>query len=218
VRHFHVMIIEKLTVGPIQENCYIVGDEQSGEGFIIDPGYEADRIVAKVRELNLKVDKIINTHAHVDHVCAVQPIKKQLGATFYMHPHERFHFENLVEHASMFGMPNVQVPTIDVELSDGDTIDCGLLSVRVIFTPGHAPGHCMLAVGEDFFCGDLVFAGSIGRTDLPGCDHNDMIKSLEEAILPLPDSTRLHPGHGESTTMAVERKYNPFLQGLMART
>lgn len=217
------MIIEQLTVGPIQENCYIVGDEQTREGFIVDPGYEASRILEVVKQLGLTITKIINTHAHVDHICAVQPLKDALAerpllrrVPFYLHPEERMHLPELVEHAAMFGMFDVKAPTVDFDLADGDVIECGPLSIEVTHTPGHTPGHCLLRVGDDVFCGDLIFAGSIGRVDLPGGDHEAMIESLERHILTLADAVRLHPGHGESTTVALERQYNPFLRGLRA--
>jgi hydroxyacylglutathione hydrolase len=208
------MIIDKLVVSPLQENCYIVGDEETGVGIIIDPGDEARRIVARVHELGLTVTQIINTHGHVDHVAAVQDVKEALGASFYLHPGDGMYLEETVEHAKMFGMMDARVPTIDVALADGDVIPFGALGVKVIHTPGHSPGGCLLHIGADVFCGDLVFSGSIGRTDLAGGDYATILESLEQRILTLPDDTRLHPGHGPSTTVAVERQYNPFLQGL----
>lgn len=211
------MIIEMLTVGPIQENCFIVGDEDTGTGIIIDPGYETERILETVQRLNLRIDKIVNTHAHVDHVCAVQDVKEALGAQFYLHPDEQMHFEHLIEHAAMYDMPDARIPIVDSDLSDGDEITCGSLTFKAILTPGHSPGHCMLRVGDDIFCGDLIFAGSIGRTDLPGADHEKMIESLERAIMTLPGYIRLHPGHGETTMAAIEQECNPFLRGLTPR-
>jgi glyoxylase-like metal-dependent hydrolase (beta-lactamase superfamily II) len=123
----------------------------------------------------------------------------------------------IVEDGEMFGLFGARVPTVDVFLSDGDKIPFGSLTLGVIHVPGHSPGGCLLQVGSDVFCGDLVFSGSIGRTDLPGGNHAAIIDSLERAILSLPDDTRLHPGHGPSTTVAVERRLNPFLQGLKSR-
>ncbi len=212
------MIIEKVTVSPLLENCYIVGDEATKTGVIIDPGDEADRILRRVAALGLKVDKIINTHGHVDHVCAVQAVKEALDAKFYLHPGERVHLPRLLESAAMFGICGARIPDVDFDLANGDRIPIGNLMLRVVHTPGHTPGHCILIVDQDVFCGDLIFAGSIGRTDFPGGDYPTIVESLETAILSLPEETRLHPGHGPATTVAVEKQFNPFLRGLSART
>jgi glyoxylase-like metal-dependent hydrolase (beta-lactamase superfamily II) len=211
------MILEKVTVSPLLENCYIVGDENTGDGVIIDPGDEADRILRKVAALGLSIGKIINTHGHVDHVCAVQAIRETLGAKLHLHPAESMHLPRLIESAAMFGISEARVPEVDVFLADGDVIEIGRLTMRVAHTPGHTPGHCILIVGQDVFCGDLIFSGSIGRTDFPGGDYQTIIASLERSILTLPDETRLHPGHGPATTVAVEKQYNPFLRGLKPR-
>ena len=211
------MILEKITVSPILENCYIIGDEVTKQGIIIDPGDEADRILRRVDALGLRIDKIVNTHAHVDHVCAVQAVKEALGAKFYLHPAETMHLPRLLESAAMFGISDARVPEVDVALNDGDVIAFGSHELKVVNTPGHTPGHCILIVGEDVFCGDLIFAGSIGRTDFPGGDYPTILASLESAILTLRGESRLHPGHGPSTTVAVEREYNPFLRGLSPR-
>lgn len=211
------MLLEKITVSPLLENCYIVADENTREGIVIDPGDEADRILRKVETLQLKIDKVINTHAHVDHVCAVQTVKEALGAKFYLHPAETIHLPRLLESAAMFGISNARIPVVDFDLKDGDVIRFGAHEMRVVHTPGHTPGHCILVVDSDVFCGDLVFASSIGRTDFPGGDYPTILESLESAILTLAGETSLHPGHGPSTTVAVEKEYNPFLRGLSAR-
>jgi glyoxylase-like metal-dependent hydrolase (beta-lactamase superfamily II) len=210
------MRIEKLIVSSLQENCYIVGDEDARVGVIIDPGDEARRILDTVEELGWTIDKIVNTHGHVDHIAAAQEVKEALGAKLYLHPGDEMYVPETVESAAMFGMLAARVPTVDVFLSDGDKIAIGSLTMCVIHAPGHSPGGCLLRIGSDVFCGDLVFSGSIGRTDLPGGDYAAIIDSLERHVLSLPDDTRLHPGHGPSTTVAVERSLNPFLQGLRA--
>lgn len=211
------MIIERLVVSPIQENCYIVGDESTMAGVVIDPGDEADRIVATVRRLGLTVEKIVNTHGHVDHIAAAEIVKKALGARLYLHPGDEMYLPNIVETAAMFGLSDASTPVVDEFLSDGDVVEVGSLQIQVTHAPGHTPGHCVLRIDGDVFCGDLIFSGSIGRTDLPGGDYQTIIESLERTVLTLPDETRLHPGHGPSTTVAVERRFNPFLQGLMPR-
>jgi len=210
------MIIEKLVVSPLQENCYIVGDEETHAGAVIDPGDEAARIITRVAELGLTVRHVINTHGHVDHISAAQDIKEALGAKLYLHPGDTMYLDETVEHAKMFGISGARAPSVDVWLNDGDAIAIGKLTITVIHAPGHSPGGCLLQLGSDVFCGDLIFAGSIGRTDLPGGDYETILESLEQKILTLPDDTRLHPGHGPATTVAVERQYNPFLQGLGA--
>jgi glyoxylase-like metal-dependent hydrolase (beta-lactamase superfamily II) len=211
------MIVEKLVVGPLQENCYIVGEDDSGEGIIIDPGDEAQRIVAAAQRLGLTVRAIVNTHGHVDHIAAAQAVKETLGARLYLHPGDLRYLPDTVEQGAMFGIPDAREPVVDVHLSDGAEIPFGALKAQVIHVPGHTPGGCLLRIGDDVFCGDLIFSGSIGRTDLPGGDYVAIVDSLERAILSLPDHVRLHPGHGPSTTVAVERRFNPFLQGLRAR-
>jgi glyoxylase-like metal-dependent hydrolase (beta-lactamase superfamily II) len=208
------VIIEKLTVSPLQENCYIVADEDSRRGVIIDPGAEAPRILEAVERLGVTVEKIVNTHGHVDHITAAEDIKDTLGIKLYLHPGDEMYLPNIVESAQMFGIEGARTPTVDEFLNEGDEITVDGLTIRVIHTPGHTPGSCILRVDGDVFCGDLIFSGSIGRTDLPGGDYATIMNSLERVILNLPDDTRLHPGHGPSTTIAVERRYNPFLQGL----
>ena len=211
------MIIEKLVVSPLQENCFIVGDSEGGSGVIIDPGDEADRIVCAVEKLNLTVNKIVNTHGHVDHIAAAEDVKAALGAKLYMHPGDDIYLSGIEEAAAMYGLTGARNPTRDEALADGDEICCGSLTIKVIHAPGHTPGGCLIRIGDDVFCGDLIFAGSIGRTDLPGGDYATIIDSLERTILPLPDHVRLHSGHGPSTTVAMERRLNPFLQGLNSR-
>jgi glyoxylase-like metal-dependent hydrolase (beta-lactamase superfamily II) len=211
------MIIERLVVSPIQENCYIVGDESSMTGVVIDPGDEAERIVATVRRLGLMVDKIVNTHGHVDHIAAAELVKEALGARLYLHPGDEMYLPSIVETATMFGLADAATPVVDEFLRDGDEIPFGASTIRVQHAPGHTPGHCLLRIGDDVFCGDLIFSGSIGRTDLPGGDYKAIVESLERTILTLPDAIRLHPGHGPATTVAIERRFNPFLQGLQPR-
>ena len=162
------VIIEKLTVSPLFENCYIVADEVSKQGVVIDPGDEAGRILRKVESLGLTIEKIVNTHAHVDHVCAVQDLKDSLGAKFFLHPLEEIHLPHLLESAAQYGISGARIPEVDHPLADGDVICAGAVDLRVVHTPGHTPGHCILVAGDDVFCGDLIFAGSIGRTDFPG--------------------------------------------------
>jgi len=208
------MMVEKMVVGTLMENCYIVADEQTREGVIVDPGDEPERIADRVNELGLKIDRLIATHGHVDHVGAVEPLKSLLKAGFHMHRADELFLDHINEAGMMYGMPGLENPTVDVYLKEGDLISFGGCQLKVIETPGHSPGGIILVGDGDAFVGDLVFAGSIGRVDLPGGDYAIMMHSLERKLLALANETRLHPGHGESTTLAVERKYNPFLKGL----
>jgi len=211
------MIIETLVVGPLAVNCYIVADEQTRAGIIIDPGDEPERIAKRVAELRLHVDRLVATHGHVDHVGAVEPLKKLLGAKFCLNRKDERYVVHTAESGAQFGMAGLENPTVDIYLQEGDAVVFGRQTLRVIETPGHTPGGIILVGDGNAFVGDLVFAGSIGRTDLPGGDYATMIASLEEKLLLLPDEVKLHPGHGESTTVAIERRYNPFLRGLGAR-
>lgn len=208
------MIIERIVVGTLMENTYIVADEETRASVIIDPGDEPERIASRVNELQLTVDKLICTHGHVDHVGAVESLKTLLGAGFFLHPNDEMYLAYTAENGRLYGMSDLENPKVDTYIKDGDRLACGGHQLEVMETPGHSPGGVILLCGEDAFVGDLIFAGSIGRTDLPGGDYGMMMASLETVLLRLPDKTKLHPGHGESTTLAVERRYNPFLQGL----
>ncbi len=208
------MIIEKIVVGTLMENAYIVADEDSREAVIIDPGDEPEKIAARVHELRLTVDKLVCTHGHVDHVGAVESLKSKFGAEFFMHRDDEMYLAHTADQGRLYGMPDLENPRVDKYIKAGDRLAFGESRLEVIETPGHSPGGVILLCGEDAFVGDLIFAGSIGRIDLPGGDYGVMMASLEAVLQRLPDSTKLHPGHGESTTLAVERRYNPFLQGL----
>jgi glyoxylase-like metal-dependent hydrolase (beta-lactamase superfamily II) len=208
------MIIEKIVVGTLMENTYIVADEHSKDAVIIDPGDEPERILERVAKLKLHVGKLVCTHGHVDHVGAVEALKAELGAHFFMHCADEMYLPHTADQGRLYGMPDLENPQVDSYIKDGDRLPFGAYALDVIGTPGHSPGGVILVCGEDAFVGDLIFAGSIGRTDLPGGDYAAMMASLETVIRRLPQETRLHPGHGESTIVAVERRYNPFLQGL----
>lgn len=209
--------IEKLVVGPLLVNCFVVYDRRVAEGVVIDPGDEPELIVKLVSETKLKIKTIICTHGHVDHVGAVEPLKREFGARFLLNKKDEWFLAETARHGAEFGMAGLENPVVDSYINDGDRIPVGGSHLEVHETPGHSPGGVILVAGEDAFVGDLIFSGSIGRTDLPGGDYSIIIDSFETKLLPLPDSTRLHPGHGESTTLAVERQYNPFLQGLSPR-
>ena len=207
------MHIEKIVTGRIEENCYVAMDEATHEAVIVDPGDDAPRIVAAVTRLGAKPIAIINTHCHFDHVGAVSAIRKQYDIPFYIHPEDRQMLEHAALSAQGFGM-SLEQPETDRFIREGETFKVGESKLAVRFTPGHCPGHITL-VGDGFaFAGDVLFAGSVGRTDLPGASWEVLAESIRTQLLTLPDETRVYPGHGPATTIGRERRTNPFLQGI----
>ena len=211
------MILEMLTVGPFQENCYIIGDVESGVGALIDPGDEAARIAMAVEETDLEIGSIIVTHAHIDHVGAVVGLVDEYACPVLMHAEAEPMLEGLPTQAMMMGLRFGNVPTVDRHVADGEVLEVGDLRFRSLYTPGHAPGHLAFYVEDErlVLSGDALFAGSVGRVDLPGGSMEVLMRSIEESLLTLPDETVVYPGHGPRTTIGNERASNPFLQGGM---
>jgi hydroxyacylglutathione hydrolase len=211
------MILEMLTVGPFQENCYIIGDEESGVGAIVDPGDEAARIAMAVEKTGLEIGSIILTHAHVDHVGAVVALVDEHSCPVLMHAEAEPMLKELPTQAIMMGMRFGRVPTVDRYVEDDEVLEVGDLGLRSLYTPGHAPGHLAFYVEDEglVLSGDALFAGSIGRVDLPGGSMEVLMRSIEERLLTLPDETVVYSGHGPRTTIGNERTSNPFLQGGM---
>jgi hydroxyacylglutathione hydrolase len=209
------MILEMLTVGPFQENCYVVGDEASGTGVIVDPGDEAARIALAVEQTNLEITQILITHAHIDHVGAVATLVDEYSCPVLMHAEAEPMLGQLPAQAMMMGLRFGKVPAVDRHIEDEETIKVGDLQLRSLYTPGHAPGHIAFYIeGQGLlFSGDALFAGSVGRVDLPGGSMEILMQSIEERLLTLPDETRVYPGHGPATTIGNERVHNPFLRG-----
>jgi glyoxylase-like metal-dependent hydrolase (beta-lactamase superfamily II) len=211
------MILEMLTVGPFQENCYIIGDAESGVGALIDPGDEAARIAMAVEETGLEIGSIIVTHAHIDHVGAVVGLVDEYACPVLMHAEAEPMLEGLPTQAMMMGLRFGNVPTVDRHVADEEVLEVGDLRFRSLYTPGHAPGHLAFYVEDErlVLSGDALFAGSVGRVDLPGGSMEVLMRSIEESLLTLPDETVVYPGHGPRTTIGNERASNPFLQGGM---
>jgi len=210
------MILEGFPVGPIGANCYIFGDEATRDVFVIDPGDEPERILEALRRLGARPQALVNTHGHFDHIQGVDAVRRATGAPFWIHEAEREILDHGPARAKMlFGLDLPPSPTPDRWLVDGDRLQVGGLALTVRHTPGHSPGGvCLLGDGLAFV-GDTLFAGSIGRTDLPGADMATLFASIARVLLPLPDDTICFPGHGPETTIGEEKRSNPFLAPLL---
>jgi hydroxyacylglutathione hydrolase len=203
------MIVKTIVVGPLQVNCHIIGDETTGKAMIIDPGDEPDIIVDAVRKKNLTVEYIVCTHGHFDHVGAVADIKKETGAKIVLHQDDLEIYDSAAELAHFFGLDLEPQPAPDILVTEGDHIVIGTLNFAVSQSPGHSPGGIVLYGEGIVITGDTLFAGSIGRTDLPGGDERAIRKSLGR-LMSLPEGTAVLCGHGPSSTIGREKKENPF--------
>ncbi len=206
------MILETLPVGMIQANCYILGDEASKEALIIDPGGDTPAISRVLEARQLKPVAILATHGHFDHVEALAGVKRATGAPILVHEGDLPLIQGMTGQGLLFGIRVEAAPPPDRFLTDGEEIRFGDLAVRVIHTPGHSPGSVSYRIDRKVFVGDLLFAGSIGRTDLQGGDYETLIRSVRAQIFTLPDDTVVYPGHGPTTTVGVEKRTNPFFQ------
>ena len=209
------MIHEILPVGPLQCNCSIVGDETSHEAIVIDPGDDIDDILALIRKHNLQVKQIVITHAHIDHVGGAMKLRAATGAPILLNQNDYALLKMLDMQAAWIGMRNPGRVEIDQSLGQADTVKAGSLTAQVLHTPGHTEGSiCLYFPAESkLIAGDTLFAGSIGRTDLPGGSYEKILRSIHDRVLALPDETIVIPGHGPLTTIGEEREGNPFLQG-----
>lgn len=206
------MIIKKLEVGPIMANCFILGCEDTREAVVIDPGDDPDRILMTLAKEKLTVKYLIDTHGHFDHVGANRRMKEVTGAELAIHPDDVPMLAQLARSAASFGLSAENSPEPDLLLNEGDTVNFGNITLKVIHTPGHSRGGICLYTPGHLFAGDTLFAGSIGRTDLPGGDYDTLIASIKQKLLILPDDTRVYTGHGPETTIANEKRMNPFLR------
>ena len=205
------MIVEKLEVGPLATNCYIVGASSNRKGMIIDPGGDAKQILKKVSDLKLDIKLIVLTHGHIDHVGALGEVKEATGADIAAHTDD---VKTLGDDSLsvLFGISQPAPPLPDRLLKDDDNIALGNLNFMVRHTPGHSPGGiCLLGEGV-VFSGDTLFNYGIGRSDLPGGNYNQLIDSINSKLMVLADDTIVYPGHGPKTTVGAERRGNPFLQ------
>jgi len=207
------MIHEILAVGPLQCNCSVVGDEESREALVIDPGDEIEEVLAIVGRHGLTVKQIIITHAHIDHVGGAMKLKRATGAPILLNQSDYALLKMLDEQAAWVGMAPPGAVTVDAGLADAGTVRAGKLAATVMHTPGHTQGSVCLYFEPEkkLIAGDTLFAGSIGRTDLPGGSMEKILASLHQRVLALPDETLVVPGHGPLTTIGRERETNPFL-------
>lgn len=206
------MIIKQLPVGLLETNCYILGCAETKAGVVIDPGDEAERILAEVKKAGLTLTYILNTHAHFDHIMANGPLVKATGAALGLHPLD-LPLLKAQGGAPLFGFDAPASPIPSLLLRDGDTLTFGRRTLQVLHTPGHTPGHvCFYAATEGvIFDGDVLFADGIGRTDLPGGDYETLMTSINDRLMVLPDETVVYSGHGPTTTIGRERAGNPWL-------
>jgi len=208
------MIHEILPVGMLQCNCSIFGDESTREAIVIDPGDEIESILEILARNGLSVEAIVITHAHIDHIGGAQKLKRATGAPVYMNAADEELRGQLDVQAAWLGVASPEAAEIDASLKDGDVLAIGAAQMHVLHTPGHTQGSiCLWMPSENkLIAGDTLFRDSIGRTDLPGGDSRQILRSIHEKLLPLPAETLVFPGHGDSTTVGREKRFNPFLR------
>jgi glyoxylase-like metal-dependent hydrolase (beta-lactamase superfamily II) len=199
--------------GIFQENCYLVFDPDHPDTVLVDPGEATDQFLAEAAERGRSISSIWLTHAHIDHICGVAEIRRATGAPVLLHPDDLPHYRRLPQQAHLLGLQVDPPPEPDQLIKDRDQLRIGTVAVEVRHAPGHTPGHvCFVAPGA-VLAGDVLFAGSIGRTDLPGGNHQTLLASIRRELLSLPDETVVYSGHGPVTTIGKERRTNPFLVG-----
>ncbi len=209
------MILETFPVGPLQCNCTILGDEAAGEAIVIDPGDDITRIHLRITELGLKLKQILVTHGHIDHVGGALKLKRLTGAPILLNEDDLPQLNLMDKQAAWVGVPSPEVAPPDGNLTEGMTVGLAAYPAQVLHTPGHTQGSVCLhfAPLNLVIAGDTLFAGSIGRTDLPGGNGRQILDSIRSRLLTLPDASRVIPGHGPKTTIGIERENNPFLRG-----
>lgn len=218
-------LLDTFVCPPFAENTYLVGDGRAGDAVVIDPGGRIDDVLRTADLRGLRITQIWGTHSHIDHMASVAELHRRTGAPLVLHADAMPMLAGLPLQADRFGMPPVAVPMVDATIAAGDVVTVGAYAFTVRDTPGHAPGHVTFAgpvvdyeglTAPVAFCGDVIFLGSIGRTDLPGGDYAQLLRSIETQILPLDDTTILFSGHGPATTVGRERRTNPFVLDWLA--
>ena len=212
------LMVRGIVVGVFAENCWIIGSRRTREGIVIDPGDLPGEILNLARDMGLNIKVIANSHAHIDHVLGVRGVQEATGAKFLLHPDELAIARGSVQAAAqLLGEQVEPPPEPDALMDDGDEVEVAGVKLKVIHTPGHSPGSLSFYTNGMLFCGDTLFRGSIGRTDLPGGDYRQEMSSIVDRLLELPDDTIVLPGHMQETQIGIERQTNPFILEELAR-
>ncbi len=205
------MRIEAYPLGFFQVNSYILVCEETGKTAVVDPGDEPGVLLRRLAEFGSRPEFILNTHGHIDHVAGNAALREATGAPILMHAADRFLLDSFEQQAAMFGVRAAAPPLPDGELVGGTTVSFGLVTLKVVHAPGHSPGSVLLLAEKCALVGDVLFAGSVGRTDLPGGDSAALMRSIRDNLLSLEDAVEVLPGHGPATTIGLERQRNPYL-------
>ena len=206
------LIHEVIETGPLQVNCQLLGSSESGEAILIDPGGHCSQIMKRLAQLRLRLTHIINTHGHFDHIGGVAELQQESGCLFWMQEEDRPLVEQAKAHAASWGLPFGNQPSIDRTLHDNEILEVAGLSLAVIYTPGHTQGGVCLRWQTGMAVGDTLFAGSVGRTDLPGGNSRQLIASIKNRLFSLEDNLTCYPGHGPPTTIGQEKRGNPYVR------
>jgi hydroxyacylglutathione hydrolase len=211
--------VRMFTVGPVQENCFLLRGDGAEQALIVDPGEEATRILGAVEKLGVTVDAILVTHCHFDHIGAVAPVAEATGAPVYVSEIEKPVLADIMSYVPWAGFGPYESYEADHTLTGGEKLTLAGLDLEVLFTPGHSPGHLTFSIPSEraIFSGDVLFQGSVGRTDLPGGDWGTLLSSIGTLVDSLPEDTAVYPGHMGITSLGAERRTNPFLAELAAR-
>jgi glyoxylase-like metal-dependent hydrolase (beta-lactamase superfamily II) len=205
------LVHRSFVLGPFATNAYLVTCDATAETAVIDVGFEPDRIALAIEREGLRVRYLLNTHAHYDHVGAMREMQRRVGGTYWLHPDDQPLLDALAVQGAAFGLPPAQAPREMNPLFDGQRLPLGREQLDVIHTPGHSPGSVTFHWDGRLWVGDVLFAGSIGRTDLPGGSFEVLLASIRDRLFPLGDEMIVLPGHGEATTIGIERRTNPFV-------
>jgi len=205
------LVTRALVLGPFETNAYVVTCVETRETAVIDVGFDPVPVAERILADGLIVRHLLNTHAHYDHIAGMRELQERVGGTYWLHPADRFLADAVTTQGAAFGLPAAEAPSEIHDLADGATIALGRETLAVLHTPGHSPGSVTFRSGDTLWVGDVLFAGSIGRTDLPGGSFPDLKRSIRERLFPLGDDLRVLPGHGPATTIGAERRNNPFV-------
>jgi glyoxylase-like metal-dependent hydrolase (beta-lactamase superfamily II) len=203
--------VERFNVGPLDNNLYLLTADTSPEAIVIDPSIDSEGVLAEIARRGLRVKRILLTHAHIDHILMVKRFHDATSAPVWLHEADRPLYDRGAEQAAAFGMPWPGSVPIAHAIQDGEEVGTEELPIRALHTPGHSPGSVTLVTPEAMICGDVLFRGSVGRTDLPGGDWPALVRSIRERLFPYPHETRVLPGHGPETTIGLEFRTNPFV-------